>query len=310
MSLCSCGKSGTDVTGRPEVQFATELWTKSLINSASESAFRTSGIGLFASDEGGKDVVDQNSHLSYDSTKWTYVTGAVKPIYWSDSDSYNFAAVWPYSKTSKISSNAASYNPSTGVLSIDCSDGIDMTAPDLMYENIAVVSSDFAVTDSKGYPVSYNQVGLEMKHAFAALDFKVINASGNAISGVGNPSLTGIEYKGTATILPSSAISWSLSGVKNTAGYSNTGSFDMEFNDTPQDMYGDWLLVLPQEVGGTDIRFGFWDGTRNVSCDLKDATNIVRWEPGRKYTYTMIISSKNISFTVSVVDWISHEYEL
>lgn len=311
----SCERLGEGSSEQGAIEFATEVGTKALINSASDATFTSRGIGLFGSNAAGSAVFGDNTPLTYSDSKWEYASSTVGRVYWADSDSYRFAAVWPYSTSDAASSRAASYDHATGVLSINCDAGITKSANDLMYDNVTAPRADYVVNGSDGKPASYRPVALNMKHAFAAVQFRVVNASGEAINNgkkVRNPSLTGIEYKGHATVAPASTIAWTLSGTKNTndGGYSNTKEFEMASSAAAIDFYDDWLTVLPQAVAGTDIKFGFWDGKRDVSCYLRDADSIPRWEPGKKYTYTMTITSTSITFTVTVKEWFTHEYDL
>lgn len=318
VGFLSCNKLENSDSRQGAVEFATSTVTKTLVESEEDASFKSRGIGLFGSDASGNVVFADNTPLTFSSTKWDYASQNVSKIYWADSDSYSFAAVWPYSATDAISSNSVSYNHSTGVLDIDCSSGVSKSTADLMYDNVVELKSAHAINGNDGKPVSYSPVSLSMKHAFAALQFKVVNASGGAIEKVGGPNLTGIEYKGTGQVPPSSQIVWKLSGEKNTlsdTGYQNSGkTFDMASSSTTVDFYDDWLVVLPQPVGGTDIKFSFSYGPvgarKNVACFLKDATGIPRWEPGKKYVYTMTITSASITFTVTVKDWITHEYDI
>ena len=76
------------------------------------------------------------------------------------------------------------------------------------------------------------------------------------------------------------------------------------------------LTVLPQDVYGNAVILKFtvhFSGNASgseYSANLGTIESLTRWYPGKRYQYNFTISSEDILFQVSEVDWIKHTVKL
>ena len=246
--------------------------------------------------------------------------------YWIEGSDYRFTLVSPYSAPgtaasgANIGSGAVDYDYTTGGYTIPVTE-VSKGSPDLMVgsaqRNIPVEPSE---TDFR--PVEVN-----MKHAFAAVEFKIMNSSGKTIVGINDVKFTGLKVDGTLTVLPSGEIglsNWTTSGTANSTNYTNSGDIPGSTNfvygtNEAVSVFSGPVVVIPQlvEVGNASehIYFSFKykrdkesTYTDSIQYDLSDpsiveAYGFRTWEAGKKYIYTATITTNTIIFQVDVKDW-------
>ena len=243
--------------------------------------------------------------------------------YWIEGCDYRFTLVSPYSAPgteasgANIGSGAVTYDYTTGGYTIDVT-GVSKGSPDLMVgsaqRNIPVEPSE---TDFR--PVEVN-----MKHAFAAVEFKIMNSSGKAITEIKNIQLTGLKVNGTLTV-PTSGVfafaDWATSGDSNNTNYTandNVLSSNFAYGTSETvSVFGGPVVVIPQQVENTATHISFSFKYRKSgdtedrdvvpydlsSTEIANAYHFSNWEPGKKYTYTATITTDAIIFHVEVKDW-------
>ena len=247
--------------------------------------------------------------------------------YWIEGCDYRFTLVSPYSAPdteasgANIGSGAVDYDYTTGGYKIPVR-GVSKGSPDLM------VGSAQRYIPVEPSETAFSPVEVNMKHAFAAVEFKIKNSSGKKIVGINEVKFTGLKVDGTLTVQPSGEIglsSWETSGNANNDNYKvddnilPTEGFAYG-TDEAVSVFSGPVVVIPQlvEVGNASehIYFSFEykrDGDDEYtsigdpydlsSSDIVNAYGFTSWEPGKKYTYTATITTNAIIFHVEVRDW-------
>lgn len=314
---------------------ADAMATKALVTSTDDlkSDNKVAAYGMFTYQEHASKVYEGNAlkyevrndatgtpdmWRAWDGTNWI-------SKYWIEGCDYSFTLASPYSAPgtaasgTNVGSGAINYDYTTGGYTIPVT-GITKNSPDLMLgsakRSIPVEPSE---TDFRPVPVN-------MKHAFAAVEFKIMNSSGKAITEIKNIQLTGLKVNGTLTV-PTSGVfafaDWATSGDSNNTNYTTndnvlSSNFAYGTSETVS-VFGGPVVVIPQlvEVGNASehIYFSFKykrdkenTYTDSIRYDLSDpsiveAYGFRTWEAGKKYIYTATITTNTIIFQVDVKDW-------
>ncbi len=290
---------------------------KSVLTSQTDLENAPEGLGIFGtvapelnSDSFAIQNIFNNVHLHYVAPDWTYDY----LLYWSKGATYSFVGVYPYSAdASTLGSGAVTYgfNQSTYESTISIPVSANWQTPDLMY--------GFAARDLTSVE-NYSIVPINLKHAFAALEFKVVNASGITVNSISDVALKNIIIGGTMNAGDMTvATTWTnttRSAEGTWGGYTRSGAVlsNIPYGNTEYTLYNGAFVVIPQEVVNTTASISFTkvagDKSDPIEFTLGNVGDIRRWEAGKKYTYLMTLQSTTITFTVTVVDWIENIYNL
>ena len=174
-------------------------------------------------------------------------------------------------------------------------------------EYIIVTSSD-----------TTSPVELQLHHAFALLEFRFVNASSAAVSSVSGIALEGVQYKGSFGFSEDGTSSLSVASDL-VAADSNIYVGSLSATNIPVDLSTSYnlfenmgtLVVMPQEVyhKSAELKMQVAGGVR-MGVNLGNTNSVYTWEAGKKYIYTMTLTTSTITFDVSVREWIRDEVEL
>ena len=293
--------------GLHQIGFASQL-SRAIVEGV--EGLQTGGILLFASytlDNHTATLLDKEQ-LSYNNGAWDYTNKR----YWVNGIYYRFCAVHPYN----IQNNCTYDN--NGEVTINYTGNTD--SADLLYT---------AATRDLRNSEDYSAVPLHFKHACAALDFRIINASSNTITAVRNIYLTNLYNQGTFYFDTLGTAEWSnvTNRITDTNIYYDSQctlptNTTLPVNVSVKHPLFDngALLVVPQFVYKTDVKLHLEYSTstgnnktytnRDISLGTIGGTSPTEWELGKKYTYTLTITNDYITSDVVVVDWIDHYVDL
>lgn len=323
--ILSCTKGGDpDQPGdNIPMAFTTSVdWgvkSNSLIDTAEE--LRSYPISILANAEVGENTyfTFQNDKLYYENGDWTY--GDAK--YWIPGAKYSFAAFAPFASTD-VSSNSLS----NGIVSYS-SEGLKITGYNTVNTAVDARTEDLLVahyvrdnTSSKDYSV----VPLNFEHLLSCITFSIRNTTNVDITKVSDIKLNGLECKCDITLTTSSVDV----DIYSDTGVITSADRNPEADKTPFLPKGmseadykplfdcEKLTLLPQSLYGKDViklTFKVHKGTSDVngtsySVSLGNVDTIREWKAGKKYEYTMSITSTDILFQVVEVPWIEHDIEL
>lgn len=306
VAMAACSKNETATVGGEAIEFRSEVVARAIVGE--EADMREAGIGVFGTavyrNSTSADIVFDNERLMYAAEKGWYYAEPVR--YWIPQSQYAFAGIYPYAAEAYYAFDAAA-----GVLTVaDYESGGEHMDEDLMY---ATHERDLAATTDRG------AVPLEMHHACAALQFKIINGSGSTVTAIEDIALTGLLYKGTLAVTTAGAAVWTPADDRVAENDTTTfgGTFAMPeggFEDdirNPLPLYDKGTItVLPQVLRGQAVKVSFRinGATTARTVDLSGATD--KWEAGKRYVYTMTLTNDTIAFDVTVIDWIEDEIDL
>ena len=246
--------------------------------------------------------------------------------YWTPGAAHRFYAIFPTYDVGASAPLDYSIEENTQVVhmpQVTAGTRSDYTnnCQDILY-GIRNIPEQFHVQD---YP---EKVQLTMRHACAALVFRIRNLTGypiNRILPTGDEDwdkmyIKGVKYKGRMDLDPS-GISWTLEDdttsdqlyVKPLAD----GAGTLANGATSLNTFT--AIVLPQNFGsasmphrfcvyntGSDTPIKFELDLAKVSV-VHDGVKSYEWRPGYRYIYTMDVTDTHIICTVSVVPWIEDE---
>ena len=233
---------------------------------------------------------------------WNYVNTR----YWAPQADHRFCAVWPYDTNATFTDEDAK---------VTINHTADADGADLLY---AVASRNLLNNED------YSTVSLSFRHACAALQFSIINASDAIVTNVSNIYLTGVQNKGTFTFGIAGTANWELDGSvvastdSTTFGGDNLTNLAIDIN-TKHSLYaGGAVVVPPQEILNTEILLHLEIKKQgNATAEVKDvmlgklgASAPIEWEVGKKYEYTLTVTENAIVSNVKVVPWIDHYVDL
>lgn len=247
---------------------------------------------------------------------WTY--GDAK--YWVRGYDYSFWAVYPYSETPAYS------------LSDDKS-SLEMTGYAITAGNLRTDLMLGSARRDQTAGVDPSPVPLSLHHALAAVEFRIRNGSGIKITSIDDISFSGMKTK--CDISMSAASSDDIDGLLtvNSEDYNvlkdNYFSGSGESFEIPSDgispditesygLSGGAFMAVPQRVtnaGGqvnreVILQFSVLSEgsqtpvTRTVNLSSNTTADTEQWEAGKRYTYTITLTSTDIMFEVTVIDWI------
>ena len=258
--------------------------------------------------DGAKRVYYRSSGNAGDS-KWDYdYTGGADKVKWLRSDYYRFRAFYPYSLISKVNSSS-----NAEILALDYSLKED--------------DSDLMVAYTTRFPAGggVGPVELEFKHALSALQFVVKKENPSETEKIKEFYLTGLYQTGGLVYTSSDAanmtgeqtLNWIPSvSDENDPVHHWIAAIETEYKEIDSDgvtVYDEDGFVFAIPMDGKDkdglivktlpkIRANFRTdkgGTVLHAAMLPD----IRWEPGKKYIYTITVKQATVSVVVTIKPW-------
>lgn len=255
-------------------------------------------VGVVSNEQSSNVEIFSNERLYYSDTKWTYDN----PRYWVWGALHEFMAIYPHSES------AYTYDSAAGIVERENVALGTANNMDLMW---CVAKRDLVDGGDKTSPVTLN-----LHHAFALLEFRFVNASSSAVSSVDNISLEGVLYRGDFGF---SEDGTSTLSVKSDIAPEGTYVGQLSATNIPVNLSQSYnlfenmgaLVVMPQDVYKKDIILNMQIGggvVSGVNLGLNSSTD--NWEAGKKYIYTMTLTTERITFDVNVREWIDDKIEL
>lgn len=191
---------------------------------------------------------------------------------------------------------------------------------DILY-GIKNIPEQFQIQD---YP---EKVQLTMKHACAALVFRIKNLTGSPIdrilptgeTGWDMMYIKGVKYKGKMDLDPS-GITWTLEDdVTTNQLYIKPLNQATTIANGATSVNTFTAIVLPQNFGSSSMPHKFRVFNKSSETEIKYEVDLAKigimhdgklsyeWKPGYRYIYTMDVTDTHIICSVSVVPWIEDE---
>ena len=282
---------------------------------------------------------------------FTDADGSAKDYYWTATGTHHFTAfTWEYSNGVKTEDGEKMISLKDCVgdrdIKVKSSDETDPASPD--YETGitynprlgSVIIKDWELSQTNQFDFCYathtrkmddpdeirdphRSVELQMKHLFAAVQFRIMNLmpyeikfNSLNVSGMYNTGSVTIGNDGNLSHLStdnsssrSFAVDFGNIGYTLQSGESYN-VFANNFNDTNNSIGTDGCILIWPHTGKQ-----LQEVTMNVYTSEKSQTGISlfiddqieRWEAGRKYIYTINIADNKISFSAEVVPWINDD---
>ena len=309
--LASCNEPSSEhpTGGLTEIGFASQ-YGRALIEGV--EGLQQQELKLF-----GTYTLDGNTVRLFDAERLFYNTTAETPCwdydntqYWISKASYNFCAVCPYEAPCTFSDAEGrvvlgNYEATTG-------------GPDLLY---ASAQRDLAEQED------FSTVHLIFRHACAALQFNLVNASNATLIDVRNIRLYGLYNVGSFSFEADGSAEWIFNEtVLNEYSQAFGGACTLPEGGLPVNLNvrhslydGGAILVLPQTIYKTDVTLHLEYkkqgdaeyAIRNIQLGrLASAAAPTEWKSGEKYEYNLTITDNTITTEVKVVDWVDHYVDL
>lgn len=241
--------------------------------------------------------------VSWNTDKWTY-----DPLqYWKLNKFYRFRAYHPYS------GSAFSINAMSDVDDIFIEYAINAGKEDLLVGFQAVEST---VSNIK------NKVKFAFKHALCALEFKIAFKNDEFIEDSYTDNLTSFHLSGlipTGTLQYthedgnnlSEVIKWHATYFDDGEYYEWTGSKPFpKYNDTGTNATtvfdGNGLVFcIPQTCSPADTKQTIVYFKTEKAGDAVHSAPLpkMQWEPGKIYSYTLLINKSDLEISVTIKDW-------
>ena len=241
--------------------------------------------------------------VSWNTDKWTY-----DPLqYWKLNKFYRFRAYHPYS------GSAFSINAMSDVDDIFIEYAINAGKEDLLVGFQAVESTASNIK---------NKVKFAFKHALCALEFKIAFKNDPFIEDSYTDNLTSFHLSGlipTGTLQYthedgnnlSEVIKWHATYFDDGEYYEWTGSKQFpKYNDTGTNattVFDDNGLVfcIPQTCSPADTKQTIVYFKTEKAGDAVHSAPLpkMQWEPGKIYSYTLLINKSDLEISVTIKDW-------
>ena len=263
-------------------------------------------FGIYTEDareENGSNVFLSSAaqQVSWNTDKWTYA-----PLqYWKLNKFYRFRAYHPYT------GSAFSINAMSDVDDIFIEYAINAGKEDLLV--------GFQTVESTASNIK-NKVKFAFKHALCALEFKIAFKNDPFIEDIYTDNLTSFHLSGlipTGTLqythedgnYLSDVIKWDATYFDDGEYYEWTGSklFPKYNGSNATTVFDDNGLVFcipqtcsPSETKQTTVNFK----TKKAGDAVHSAPlPKMQWEPGKVYTYTLLINKSDLEISVTIKDW-------
>ncbi len=246
------------------------------------------------------------------SYNWAYAdrTGTEKKYYWKRDRYYRFRAYHPYTASVETGGSSAD-----GIL-------VNYRIVQDQYDLLVAFSKRCPMYDNEGT----NRVPMQFHHALSALRFRVAfdksvdagttdNLTEFHITGVMAAGMLKYSHNGdylteaitwTSDAFDSSHEFYQSTTSRSFGVYNPGGTSSVE----PVDIYGSTdtdnvVFAIPQtcsdpRYGNTTVHF---KTTGGGDVDNTAVLPSIDWEPGKIYTYTLLIKRSSVQVVVSIKDW-------
>lgn len=146
------------------------------------------------------------------------------------------------------------------------------------------------------------RVPLVFKHPFAVVYIEISEAhAGTEIKSLGFKNIYNNGTFDASVESADSAKPWKVTGSINVEGLQITAGHHIPNDIMPPYTYGPFI-VIPQDHVEISLAYN-WNGEKTFTQLLTDK----KWEPGKKYTYSLIVgdSSEDVKVDVSVNEWVT-----
>lgn len=285
------------------------------------------------------------------ASHWNFANtdGSSKDYYWTATGTHHFTAfTWKYSNGVKVGNDEKMIS----LMDLDCVEDINVEYSDAIdhanqiYKTGitynprlgSVIIKDLELRQDNQFDFCYathtrrmddpddisdphRPVELQMKHLFAAVQFRIVNLMLNTIifnnlsvSDMYNTGSVVIDKDGKLGPLTTEKSLKNVFIVNPKLPIASGGSYNAFVNLDPTEnasMIGTDGNILIWPHSGDELK----TVTMDVSTSEKTETGISlfiknqveRWEAGRKYIYTINIADNKISFSAEVVPWINDD---
>lgn len=265
-------------------------------------------FGIYTEDareENGSNVFLSSAaqQVRWNTDKWTY-----DPLqYWKLNKFYRFRAYHPYS------GSAFSINAMSDVDDIFIEYAINAGKEDLL---VGFQTVESTVSNIK------NKVKFEFKHALCALEFKIAFKNVDSIEADYTDNLTSFYLSGlipTGTLqythedgnYLSDVIKWHATYFDDGEYYEWSGSKEFpKYNDNGTNattVFDDKGLVfcIPQTCSPADTKQTIVYFKTEKAGDAVHSAPLpkMQWEPGKVYSYTLLINKSDLEISVTIKDW-------
>ena len=304
---CSCGKNSLE-TPAPETTAA--IGFSNVSTKATDSDLQANGFGVWAlisNSEVENKVLMNNQYVEYNEGKWEY-----SPLrYWLPETEFNFIATYPYDENGTYytfdSTNSA----------------VNLTVNNTPSEKDFLIATNTTDTSVEGFSET---VDLQFKHLLTSVSLNIwrddVNHKNDQMRII-QVTLGNIRESGTYSsnedkwapydekiTLEKTYNNFSDSDDIGSAGVNTDGTLTPGVYD-PAKPFTDQLLI-PQTIDASNkvslkIYYQLWrntgddtdpNGTKNwEDAELEAYLPNGTWEPNKRYTYNVVLSSvKNITF--------------
>lgn len=240
--------------------------------------------------------------VSHDGTQWTYSPTA----YWNINQFYRFRAYHPYSGDAFI------VNPSSNTHRLMIEYKIAAGQEDLL---VGFTSVEANVTNIR------KKVPITFRHALCALQFKIAFENSNDIPDGYTDDITNFHLHGiipTGTLVygheegdyHSEELKWIATYYDEAdyyewSGLTTFGKYDGSNAVTIFDGAEGIVFAIPQTISSTPEKLTsvHFKTSRGGAADHHANLPYTTWEPGKIYTYTLLIQKSDIKVLLSIKDW-------
>lgn len=262
-----------------------------------DNKLKASSIGVFGLRSGTNSnfvtpvfETDAAKQVTWNSSSWSYTPKAK----WVRSDYYRFRAFWPYDQL--VADDAVNASSNANLLSISYASGVQM------YDLQVAYVERYPITEGVG------TVDLKFKHVLSGLKFKVKFADpetdyiesfylkglvtvGTLMYGEDGTNASAYDFRWIPIYTDNSSKLFEWSGSKMFSNTTEAILFDKD----------GVVFIVPQSINdNTSLNFTTSTGGSALHTAVLPATT---FEPGKIYTYTIVIKDADISLTVDIADW-------
>ena len=310
----SCHKQGGEEHAVNNISLNPEVAeVKSLVESSTELMADGNELTLYdihTRQDGSLYQYMEDQKVEYSTGKWRFqnASGNDIDIPWTKQGHHHFLAY-----LSKYGSNTLTWPvsyiaPSEGGIADDQKITISQTlSPANQFDFMYATHARNVETQGTG------TVPLEMKHLFSAVEFRVLNMSGNQMTVV-SFEIDGMRVSGSAEIGFVSQPDIVLSDAPSDSGFDVSNKTISGTIGTMDMLHGGAILIWPHKSDyykNVTCTFSYRLGSSSeseVSLALTAANAAVTsWDAGCRYIYTITISENVLFDVVRVVDWINDD---
>ena len=287
---CSCTKSSPDT---PAAEAPSAIAFSNVTTKATVSDLQTNGFGVWAFINNAKvsnELILNNAKVTYNSGAWEY-----SPLrYWVNESVFTFLAAYPYSENNE------------GFTLDESNTSINLSLSETPAKKDYLIATNVTDTSVDGFSKTVN---LQFSHALTSVSLNIWRDGGkhqNDDMRITKVTLSNIRKTGTY----SSSTGWKPDNDKLTlekiyeGGSNNIGAAIVK-EDGALDPGGsipakpfDDMMLIPQTLDGNSpvsLKIQYELKRQNAAdwetAELETVLPSVTWEPNRRYTYNVVLSS-------------------